>query len=108
MPCFCLPPRPLQEPYLVSLIRATSWSRAGLISFTPTEELVCGLTAHYGDVPAALQLQISLNICVATLLSLPVSASPPSFYCPALKPRRFYQSYLSGERANSIRGPGFH
>lgn len=42
--------------YLVSVIQATSWSRAGLISFTPREELVCGQTAHYGDDPAALQV----------------------------------------------------
>lgn len=41
---------------LVSLIQATSWSWAGLISFTPREELVCGQTAHYGDDPAALHV----------------------------------------------------
>lgn len=41
---------------LASLIRATSWSWAGLISFTPREELVCGQTAHYGHDPAALQV----------------------------------------------------
>lgn len=42
--------------YLVSLIQATSWSWAGLISFTPREEPVCGQTAHYGDDPAPLQV----------------------------------------------------
>lgn len=42
--------------YLVSLIQATSWSRAWLISFTPRDEPVCGQTAHYGDDPQALQV----------------------------------------------------
>ena len=51
---FC--PVPPSLLYLVSVIQATSWSWAGLISFTHGEELVCGQTAHYGDDPAALQV----------------------------------------------------
>lgn len=56
MPWFCPLPLSLYLLYLVSLIQATSWSWAGLISFTTREELVCGQTAHYGDDPAALQV----------------------------------------------------
>ncbi|MEQ2205334.1 hypothetical protein XENOCAPTIV_019385 [Xenoophorus captivus] len=52
---FCPPPH-LCMLCLVSLIQATSWSWAVLISFTPREELVCGQTAHYGEGPAAFQV----------------------------------------------------